>query len=162
MTCWTYQLSQTIGLTAGYTHSLFLSFHSCWFFWQPDTCLYSYIKLHRVSKPEIVLALSSCAPGGPGRWISSWQQRTPTQTRRRRRSWPKGKCPLPWCRRPEAWTHSLQWWWWTWSALWWCLDTIERQHSSSAAANCRLKMCSNLSFTLTVHTQYNGLPGSGS
>lgn len=126
------------------------------FFLSIENAILEFLSQHQIAysrnKPEIVPFLSSCAPGGPGRWTGSWQRRTPTQTRRQRRSWPRDKCPPPWCRTLGAWTHSLQWWWWTWSALWWCLDTIERPHSNSTA-NCRLKMCLNPSLSIFTFTE---------
>lgn len=99
------------------------------------------LRLHCISvanPPETAPAPWSCAPGGPGRWKGSWRRRTPAQTGRRTRSWPRGRCPPPWCRTPGAWRRSPQWWWWTWSALWWCLQ-IDRQEKVSSDSRLDLR-----------------------
>lgn len=59
----------------------------------------------------------------PVQWRGSWPPHTRSPTGRQRQSWPRGKCPPPWCRRPVAWRRWRRWWWWTWSTQWWCLQS---------------------------------------
>lgn len=74
------------------------------------------------SRVDDLLSPSASSLSSPARWRGSWPPRTQSPTGRRRRSWPTGRCPPPWCRRPSAWRRWPPWWWWTWSAPWWCLQ----------------------------------------